>query len=216
MSSPGACYERRLRRTDGIDYASLVTAASHHGITTNLTTTHRDQDQGVVVEEVMGLHTAALTFLLLVFLQSSLSGPANQRSPLVLLLATDGPVYGPGQSATITLALDNQSQSAVPVTFSSAQRYDVVAVGDSGEVWRWSSDRAFAAVESEVSFPPGVTLLGRVSWDMRGPDDGPLKPGIYRLVGSLTSLPSPLFGNEVIFDLSSGGPATNVSGHPNE
>jgi hypothetical protein len=163
----------------------------------------------------MGFHTA-LAFLLLVLPQASFSAPASQMSPLVLMLATDGPVYGHGQTATITLALDNQSQSPVLVTFGSAQRYDVVALGDSGEVWRWSADRAFAAVESEVPFAPGVTLLGRVSWDMRGSDGRPLEAGTYRLVGSLSSLSSPLVGNEVIVDLYSGGPAATLPSHPSE
>jgi hypothetical protein len=161
----------------------------------------------------MGLHTA-LAFMVFAFAQLSLSSVASETPPLVLMLATDGPVYSHGQTATITLALDNQSQAPVPVTFGSAQKYDVLALGDNGQVWRWSADRNFAAVESEVLFPPGVTLLGRVSWDMRGTDGRPLETGTYRLVGSLTSLSTPLIGNEVIVDVYSGGPAARSARPP--
>ena len=115
---------------------------------------------------------------------------------LVVLLASDRPVYGPGMPAAFTLAVDNPGAATVTATFPSAQAYDIVVLAGETEVWRWSAGYAFAAAMTERSFPPGLTLLGREAWDWRDTDGAPLPPGIYRVVGSLESAP-PLDGNPV-------------------
>jgi len=99
-------------------------------------------------------------------------------------------------ATTFTLAVDNPSEAAVTATFPSAQAYDIAVLAGETEVWRWSVGYAFAAALSERSFPPGVTLLGRETWDWRDADGVPLPSGTYRVVGSLTSAP-PLDGNPV-------------------
>jgi hypothetical protein len=69
------------------------------------------------------------------------------------------------------------------------------------EVWRWSADRDFAQVESEQAMAPGLTLLGRVTWDWRDATGAPLAPGAYRLVGSMSGTP-PVEGNVLFIELS--------------
>ena len=115
-------------------------------------------------------------------------------APLVLLLATDRSLYGPGSTMTFTIAVDNPSTAPVTVAFSSAQRYDIAVLADGREVWRWSAGRAFAAALTERDFPPGVTLLGRERWDWRDAGGAALPPGQYRVIGTLMTAP-PESGN---------------------
>ncbi len=98
-------------------------------------------------------------------------------APLVLLVATDRPSYAQGDTATVTIAIDNPTALAVPVAFHSAQRFDLAVRAGDVEVWRWSADRDFAQVDSEQAIAPGVTLLGRVTWDWRDATGAPLHPG---------------------------------------
>jgi hypothetical protein len=131
-----------------------------------------------------------------------LASGAAQGPPLVILLAADRAAYRVGESATFTVAVDNTGPAPVPVMFASGRRYDVVAMAGDAEVWRWSADRDFPDAEAELSFPPGVTLLGRVAWDWRDATGAPLSPGSYRLVGTLTGTPS-LSGNVLLIELRS-------------
>ncbi len=110
------------------------------------------------------------------------------RLPLVVLLATDQPSYLVGSTATFTLAVDNPGATPVGATFPSAQIYDIVVYKGESEVWRWSSGRGFATVIVDRSFAPGLTLLGRESWDWRDNAGTLLEPGAYTVVASLTTL----------------------------
>jgi len=55
--------------------------------------------------------------------------------------------------------------------------------------------------DSEQAIAPGVTLLGRVTWDWRDATGAPLVPGAYRLVGSMSGTP-PVEGNVLLIELS--------------
>jgi hypothetical protein len=120
----------------------------------------------------------------------------HARSPLVVLLASDQPTYQVGSTASFTLAVDNAGTAPVVATLPSGQRYDIVAYAGEAEVWRWSANRAFPAVIMEPEFAPGVTLLGRETWDWRDSAGSPLPPGTYRVVGILATTP-PQAGNVV-------------------
>jgi hypothetical protein len=123
-------------------------------------------------------------------------------SGLVLLLASDAPVYSAGTPVQFTLAVDNPGQASVTVAFPSAQLYEIVVFTDQRETWRWSADRAFADMELERAFPPGLTLLGREVWESRDPTGAPLSPGTYQAVASLaTAAPQPR-GNGVAINLT--------------
>lgn len=121
----------------------------------------------------------------------------------VVMLASDRPAYELGATATFTIAVDNPSDAPITLTFPSAQRFDVVVLAEDGqtEVWRWSGDRFFAAAVTERSFPPGLTLLGRESWDWRDQSGAPIQPGTYQVVGSLATSP-PRAGNVVELQLT--------------
>ena len=96
--------------------------------------------------------------------------------------------------ASFTIAVDNPSDAPVTVGFSSGQRYDVVAFAGEQEVWRWLDGRDFTDAESELTVPPGVALLDRLTWDWRDARGVPLPPGTYCVVATLTTAP-PRTGN---------------------
>ena len=122
------------------------------------------------------------------------AAPAPQAGPAVVLFASDQPSYQVGTTATFTIAVDNPGPGPVALTFPSGQRYDIVVMSGEAEVWRWSADRAFTQVFGEQSFQPGLTLLGRETWELRDNGGASLPPGTYRVVGSVASSPS-LNGN---------------------
>jgi hypothetical protein len=112
-----------------------------------------------------------------------------QAPALVLLLATDAPEYGAGATVSFTVAVDNPSDAPLTVTFPSAQLFDITVSAGQQELWRWSSERDFAQAEVERTFPPGVTLLGRATWDLRDGSGTPLPAGPYQIQGSLATAP---------------------------
>jgi len=116
--------------------------------------------------------------------------PAGAQTPgLVLLLATDAPEYEPGATVSFTVAVDNPTDAPVTVTFPSAQLFDITVSAEQGEVWRWSAERDFAQAEVERTFPSGVTLLGRTTWDLRDASNTPLPAGLYQIQGALATAP---------------------------
>ncbi len=129
------------------------------------------------------------------------SSQAQPARPVVVLLASDQAAYQLGSSVTFTIAADNPGPDPTTLTFSSGQRYDIVVMSGEAEVWRWSNERAFTAVFGESSFPSGLTLLGRETWDWRDNSGAPLPPGTYRVIGSIASVP-PQQGNVLEITLS--------------
>lgn len=139
---------------------------------------------------------AVITFVLACMPGATRASQPAQPLPLVVLLASDQSTYPPGAMATFTLAIDNPGAAPVAATLPSGQRYEIVVLAGDVEVWRWSANRAFPAVIMEPEFAPGVTLLGRETWDWRDNAGNPLPPGTYRVVGSLATNP-PRTGNPV-------------------
>jgi len=125
---------------------------------------------------------------------------AAREQPLILMLASDQAAYQVGGPVTFTIAVDNPGHAAVPMMFTSGRRYDIVALAGDAEIWRWSAGRDFVDEEVELSFPPGVTLLGRTTWDWHDASGALLSPGSYRFVGTLTGTRR-LSGNVVVIEL---------------
>ena len=125
-----------------------------------------------------------------------LSASSVQAPPVTLLLATDRPVSRTRDPVTFVLALDNASGSDVSLTFNSSQVYDIVVTSNDIEVWRWAADRGFGQVITDRTFPPGLTLLGRETWDWHDLTGAPVSPGLYRALGSLKTVQRQM-GNSV-------------------
>ena len=148
------------------------------------------------------LRTIIAALILSVILDSlAMGATASAQAPgLVVLLASDQPAYPAGAPASFTIAVDNPTDAPVTVTFPSSQNYDIAVSDGTREVWRWSADRVFASVIKDRTFQPGVTLLGRETWDWRDASGAPLPPGSYRIAGSLATSP-PRSGNSLLVDV---------------
>jgi hypothetical protein len=135
-------------------------------------------------------------------------GVEQQPTPRpILLVATDAREYVPGATITFSVALDNPSDVPVTLSFPSEQRFDLAILSEERgdqerELWRWAADRDFADSETEQTFLPGVTLLGRVAWNGRDASGNSLPPGEYRAVGTLPAMSEPRRGNDVVIRLS--------------
>lgn len=87
----------------------------------------------------------------------------------------------------LSLRITNTSETSLALTFATAQRYDfAVETADGRELWRWSSDRAFAQVVTEAELEPGET------WSMEATWEPEVEPGTYEAVGWLTASDFPL------------------------
>lgn len=151
------------------------------------------------------LHVCMVVMLIstIVVLRLAPGEEAAARVP-VLLVASDAPTYATGATVTFSVALDNPGDVPVTIEFSSDRRFDLAIFSEERELWRWGADRDFADTESEQTFPPGVTLLGRVTWNGREANGALPQPGTYRAVGTLTTLAAPRRGNEVLLRLTEG------------
>ena len=98
------------------------------------------------------------------------------------VLATDRPIYRPGQPIQITFEVFNHTPDPVRIDFTSGQRYDVVIEDDSGnEVWRWSGGRMFTMAMGQETLGPGnPRLIYEIEYADR------LEPGRYKIIGILS------------------------------
>ena len=91
-----------------------------------------------------------------------------------------------GAPVTWTLEVRNGGPGPAALTFSSAQRGDVVLSRGGEERYRWSRGRAFAQVLGTLDLAPGQSQAFDLSEDRLGAE-----PGTYELVAELASDPAP-------------------------
>jgi Intracellular proteinase inhibitor len=83
----------------------------------------------------------------------------------------------------LTLTVRNTSSSAKSYSLPSSMEFDFAAFRKySGEVWRYSSGKAFTQSITTKAIAPGVTLTYRAGWT-------PTAPGQYTVQGYFTGLP---------------------------
>lgn len=151
------------------------------------------------------LHVCMLMTLVSVVMLLRLAPEEQAASPgPILLVATDAPAHATGAAITFSLSLDNPSDFPVTLGFSSEQRLDLAIFSEERELWRWAAGRDFADTESEETFPPGVMLLGRITWNGRAASGDPLPPGSYRAVGTLTATGAQRQSSELLLRLTRG------------
>lgn len=98
------------------------------------------------------------------------------------------------KGAPVVLVLIVQNRGKAPARFSlpSAQLYDFWIERDGREVWRWSADRAFAAVVTEVEIPVGETRIFRETWTQTDAAGRQVPRGSYAARGALLTGGAPL------------------------
>ncbi|MBI2876831.1 MAG: hypothetical protein HYY20_08120 [Candidatus Tectomicrobia bacterium] len=104
------------------------------------------------------------------------------------VLTTDKATYAPGEPITFALRLINETAEPIRLSFTTAQRFDLVVQDPAGrEVWRWSAGRFFAqALGEETLQPSGGDLLFQATLP-KG-----LPPGTYTVHGTIPAQEHPL------------------------
>lgn len=92
--------------------------------------------------------------------------------------------FAPGEFVAMTVTVRNVGSATVSITFTSGQRYDLIARRPRGdEVWRWSHDKAFIQVIQTITLKPQESLQPfRDGWDQRDLQGRRVDPGSYEMV----------------------------------
>lgn len=119
----------------------------------------------------------------------------NETKPIItyqgveLVLSTDKTTYEPGEAITLRLTVTNKGSSSLKLTFPSAQQYDFVITMGGEEMWRWSHDKMFAAVLTEVTLAPSESVVYQERWSQKDNQGNLVSPGNYQVIGVLKAPP---------------------------
>jgi len=103
------------------------------------------------------------------------------EGPIGIDLTTFGAFFEEGE--TIQLAITVAVREPMTLYYRTSQRYDLAVVNSEGqEVWRWSRDRTFAQVTSEVPLEANGMLSFAETWDQRDSDGQQAPLGGYQIV----------------------------------
>jgi hypothetical protein len=87
--------------------------------------------------------------------------------------------YSIGEDLILELSLQNAQTAPMTMVFPSSQRFDFSVLDREGrEVYRWSRDKAFITVISEVTLSPGESIDEQLSWRIQD-----VPPGEYAVTG---------------------------------
>ena len=98
------------------------------------------------------------------------------------------------EPVTITVTMTNTGDSLVNLTFPTSQVYDVIIKNKRDtELYRWSDNKFFLQVITEVPFQPGETMSWDVTWYQQGRffnflPNHLLIPGTYSIQGILPKI----------------------------
>jgi hypothetical protein len=113
--------------------------------------------------------------------------PEAPGEGLELQLGIERLEYGPGDSIRVVVNLVNRTAEQRTLTFSSAQRVDLLVLEEDGEPQsRWSEGQLFAQVVGEERLSPGETR------EFEAFVSAPPTPGSYFLQGSVSASGAPL------------------------
>jgi hypothetical protein len=95
--------------------------------------------------------------------------------------------FTPGERIDMVLTVRNRRNIPATLQFPSARTSDFIVVreGSASIVWKWSADRTFEAVVTELEFAAGETKTITVSWDQTDNNGLPVAPGTYEARGVL-------------------------------
>lgn len=94
-----------------------------------------------------------------------------------------------GNDAVVVLSVRNRSDDDRTLEFSDERVADFAVLNDDDEIVRvWSSDRSFASVLTEETFPAGETRRFELEWNGLDDDNGDsLSAGDYEIQGWLAT-----------------------------
>ena len=119
---------------------------------------------------------------------SKTEGEKVRDSRFGACLTTDKALYTVGQPVNIEFCIFNRTGQEITLHYRDAQRYDFILEDDEGkEVWRWSDGRMFSQVLGEEKLGTGrEEIIYAVKYQ------GKIKPGKYRITGSIQSIECPM------------------------
>jgi len=120
-----------------------------------------------------------------------LRGGLRDKQPvgLILQLKTDRDEYAQGEPISLVLTVTNSGSHIISLSFPSSQIYDFVVRRQGKEIWRWSGDRMFAAVLTELKLNPGESRTYPESWSQVDEEGKQVTAGSYELTGMVVSKP---------------------------
>jgi hypothetical protein len=108
---------------------------------------------------------------------------------LRLSLTLDKPSYRVGEPVTMTLTVTNGSKEPFQDNLRTSQVYDFLVRKAGKEVWRWSADQGFLQAITEFTLASGQAREYRETWDQVANQGNSVRPGEYKFVGVLKTLP---------------------------
>lgn len=82
-------------------------------------------------------------------------------------LRTNRRRYERGERVLITFRKCNITNRRIVLNYNTGQRFDIVALRNGREVWRWSDGQFFTQVTSRVVLQPGECQEFSATWDLR-------------------------------------------------
>jgi hypothetical protein len=107
-----------------------------------------------------------------------MSGDSRTLGDLTVTFRVEPAKLRAGSSVRFTLDVQNASGRESVLKFGSAQEYDFVVTSGGHEVWRWSSGRAFAQVQTEERIAGSSGKQFTETWR-------PDRPGSFTAAGLL-------------------------------
>lgn len=107
---------------------------------------------------------------------------------LDITFKTDRDVYQSGQGVVMKLIVANKGDESIKLTFPSSQIYDFMVIKGGKEIWRWSQDKMFAMMLTEVTLSPGEKREYKEVWDQKDGKGKIVRPGEYEIVGLIVHI----------------------------
>ena len=136
------------------------------------------------------MHKIIKILLLSIFIVScrnSDSGDTTLQVNLILrdTFSQESSSFIQGEAIEFFLTATNTTNKPITLTFGSAQQYDFYITSTLGtEVWRWSADKVFAAVITQLIIPAQSTVEATETWDQTLMAGGNIPIGNYTAFGS--------------------------------
>ena len=90
-----------------------------------------------------------------------------------------------GEEIDFYLTSNNTTNEPITLTFSDSQQYEFyITSASGGEVWRWSADKVFAQINSQLILPAQGTIEASEDWDQILLVGGSIPIGSYIAFGS--------------------------------
>jgi hypothetical protein len=107
---------------------------------------------------------------------------AQQGTITTLDFDNENGLYDSGEAVEITLTIANCGDNDIELSFSTAQRYEMLAQDENGnEVWNSADGQSYDQVEGQEIIEPNETVVYTETWDQAGRDGQQVPDGQYKI-----------------------------------